>query len=143
MYKHKSGAQKRKQKKEEHEKLQKYGKIETFFAENKTTTHENTETDNSTEEIHDAIGRVYENGEDVEFVNEPSHKRQEITGPVRFSSYFRSKSILKDEGIVDSDFWRFHPQQPTTNIPFNSKTVYHRRGMFLKLSLYRYIYQNI
>ena len=152
-YKHKSGAQKRKEKKEAISKIKKTThKIDTFFAKKATDTSSEQVKDAADFGLQDKASTVAEKPESeiIPHSAEPLDLSQpnesEFDGPPAKvsrpdsmstttqitpakSAYFFKPGTSRNASISQEMFWKFHPNQPVSNIPFNSAVVYDRQGI--------------
>ncbi|CAH2293902.1 zinc finger MYM-type 1-like [Pelobates cultripes] len=137
-YKHKSGAMKRKEKKEEQKKIEaSTSKIHKFF-QKKTDPEQDVasgmpvETETSVSETSNVCVLAEETKEREPPIKMP--RKETALSPLWEKSpspedFFLHSHDLGKAGISMEMFWEFHPKQPTQDIPFNGNLVYFRKGI--------------
>ena len=151
-YKHKSGAQKRKEKKETISMIKKTThKIDKFFAKEATSSEQVEDaTDFGLQDKASTSAEAPSESEFTSYSVEPldiTHSYEtEFDGPPAKvsrpdsmttttqitptkSAYFLAPDTSHNATISQEMFWKFHPNQPVNNIPFNSAVVYNRQGI--------------
>lgn len=151
-YKHKSGAQKRQDKKETISKIRKTThKIDTIFAKKATSSEQvkdaadfglqdkvstAAETPSESEiTFHSAVPLDLSQPDETKFDGPPAKvsRPDSMTTSTQItpakSAYFLKPDTSHNASISQEMFWKFHPNQPVSNIPFNSAAVYDRQGI--------------
>ena len=150
--KSKSGAQKRKEKKEQQKRiLSSTSPLETYFSKTSQTSQvDETESKDSEppnkirKSTPDKTGSMQINelgflksiqvdSGNTETSNKKSINEEEQSIHEQASNnaeYFTyaTSSAFKSSGVSADMFWRFHPQQPMHNVPFTAKKVFFRIG---------------